>query len=182
MTGFLKLIIGPMYSGKTTAIINIYKSLIQENKRNIVINYIDDKRYDNTLLSSHDRVKIPCLQMRNITDIFSFSSLERTEVVLINEGQFFNDLKESVVKLVNMGKYVYVCGLDGDFRRKKFGQIIDLIPFCDEIEKLYSKCHICSKKAPFTKRITQEEGQVVIGSSNYVPLCRSCYDNYSFKK
>ena len=70
MTGFLKLIIGPMYSGKTTAIINIYKSLICENKSNIVINYIDDKRYDDKLLSSHDKVKIPCLQMRNITDIF----------------------------------------------------------------------------------------------------------------
>ena len=80
------------------------------------------------------------------------------------------------------GKYVYVCGLDGDFRRKKFGQMLDLIPFCDEVDKLYSKCHICSGKAPFTKRITQEEGQVVIGSSNYVPLCRNCYDNYSVKK
>ena len=182
MTGFLKLIIGPMYSGKTTAIINIYKTLILSKTKHLVINYYEDKRYDEKLLSSHDKVKIPCLQMRNLTDIFSFSSLKKTEVVLINEGQFFNDLKDSVIKLVNMGKYVYVCGLDGDFKREKFGQILDLIPFCDEIEKLYSTCHICSKKAPFTKRITQEEGQVVIGSSNYIPLCRGCYDNYSIKK
>tara|TARA_B100001063_G_C16775090_1_gene564623 strand:+ start:5314 stop:5862 length:549 start_codon:yes stop_codon:yes gene_type:complete len=182
MTGFLKLIIGPMYSGKTTALINIYKSLISQNKNHMVINYIDDKRYHDTLLSSHDKVKIPCLQMRNITDIFSFTSLEKIDVILINEGQFFDDLKKSVIKLVNMGKYVYVCGLDGDFRRNKFGQILDLIPFCDEIEKLYSICHNCSNKAPFTKRITEEEGQVVIGSSNYVPLCRNCYDNCLMKK
>ena len=180
MTGFLKLIIGPMYSGKTTKIITIYNKLKQKNP--IVINYYEDKRYDDKLLSSHDKVKIPCIQLKNISQIFENEKLSNTKFVLINEGQFFTDLKESVTKLVNMGKCVWICGLDGDFKRKKFGKMLDLIPFCDEVEKLYSICHNCSKKAPFTKRITEEEGQVVIGSSNYVPLCRNCYDNYLMKK
>ena len=180
MTGFLKLIIGPMYSGKTTKIINIYYTLEKTNP--MVINYYEDKRYDDKLLSSHDQVKIPCIQLKNISQIFTNPNLCDVNNILINEGQFFNDLKQSVIKLVNMGKSVWVCGLDGDFKREKFGEMLDLIPFCDEIEKLYSTCHICSKKAPFTKRITQEEGQIVIGSSNYVPLCRNCYDNYCMKK
>ena len=180
MTGFLKLIIGPMYSGKTTKIINIYNKLKQQNP--IVINYYEDKRYDKSLLSSHDKVMIPCIQLKKISQILKNENFNHTDIVLINEGQFFTDLKESVIKLVNMGKSVWVCGLDGDFERKKFGQMLDLIPFCDEVEKLYSICYNCSKKASFTKRITEEEGQIVIGSSNYVPLCRNCYDNYLMKK
>ena len=67
-----------------------------------------------------------------------------------------------------MGKYVYVCGLDGILEEEVSD--IDLIP-CEDRKTIFKMSYLF-KKAPFTKRITQEEGQVVIGSSNYVPLCR----------
>jgi thymidine kinase len=77
----------------------------------------------------------------------------------------------------NHHKSVYICGLDGDFKRQKFGQILDLIPYCNRVEKLNSLCAICKNGKPgiFSHRITQEKDQVVIGSDNYQPLCRTCY-------
>jgi thymidine kinase len=98
-------------------------------------------------------------------------------VILINEGQFFPDLFEFVNKLLINEKQIYVCGLDGDFERKKFGQIIDLIPLCDKIEKLTSLCSICKngKKGIFSMRLSNEKEQTIVGSENYIPVCRECY-------
>jgi hypothetical protein len=62
--------------------------------------------------------------------------IANSKVILINEGQFFPDLLNFVNELLKYNKKIYICGLDGDFERKKFGQIIDLIPLCDKVEKL----------------------------------------------
>ena len=77
-----------------------------------------------------------------------------------------------------MGNKVYVCGLDGDFQRKKFGQILDLIPLCDKVTKLTSLCSICKngKAGIFSMRLTVETCQTLVGSDNYIPVCRECYD------
>jgi thymidine kinase len=102
-----------------------------------------------------------------------------SRVILINEGQFFPDLEEFVKKILLNDKKVYICGLDGDFERKKFGQILDLIPLCDKVTKLTSLCSICKNGTPgiFSKRITSEKEQTVVGSDNYIPVCRKCYNN-----
>ena len=65
---------------------------------------------------------------------------------LINEGQFFENLYETVLNLVEKhNKQVYVCGLDGDFKRNKMGEILDLIPISDKVVKLKSRCSICGE-------------------------------------
>jgi thymidine kinase len=89
------------------------------------------------------------------------------------------DLFIYVVHLLKMGNKVYVCGLDGDFQRKKFGQILDLIPLCDKVTKLTSLCSICKngKQGIFSMRLTVETCQTLVGSDNYIPVCRDCYDN-----
>jgi thymidine kinase len=110
-------------------------------------------------------------------NLSGISRYENYDVVLINEGQFFPDLYDVVDVLVNIdGKRVHICGLDGDFKRQKFGGILDLIPLCDAVTKLRSNCTNCPNKALFSHRITNETEQVVIGSFNYVPLCRGCYN------
>jgi thymidine kinase len=102
-----------------------------------------------------------------------------SEVILINEGQFFPDLEEFVRLLLNDGKKVYICGLDGDFERKRFGTILDLIPLCDKVTKLTSLCSLCKNGTPgiFSMRLTNEKDQTVVGSDNYIPVCRKCYSN-----
>ena len=178
-TGYLKIILGCMYSGKTSSLIRIYKYNKIAGIKTEVINYIDDNRYDPVKMSTHDGIKIDCLKFKNLNELFDKESdlIEKTDSFIINEGQFFNDLYDVVNKLVNeYHKVVYVGGLDGDFKMKKFGQILDLIPISDSVEKLTAICSLCKKKAAFTKRITKETVQTMIGGADkYIPVCRNCH-------
>ena len=187
-TGYLELFIGSMYSGKSTRLVDIYKQCKFCNIPVTVINHIIDKRYDNELLSTHDQVKIPCLQASELNDLWNNNGYENKDlcahnavrdsnVILINEGQFFPDLYDAVVDMLKYNKKVYICGLDGDFERKKFGQILDLIPMCDKVTKLTSLCSQCKDGTPgiFSMRLTNETAQTVVGSDNYIPVCRKCY-------
>jgi thymidine kinase len=187
-TGYLELFIGSMYSGKSTRLVDIYKQCKFCNIPVTVINHIIDKRYDNELLSTHDQVKIPCLQASELNDLWNNNGYEKkdlwahnavrdSDVILINEGQFFPDLYDVVVDMLNCNKKIYICGLDGDFERKKFGQILDLIPLCDKVTKLTSLCSQCKNGTPgiFSMRLTNETAQTVVGSDNYIPVCRKCY-------
>jgi thymidine kinase len=191
--GYLELIIGPMYSGKTSKLLEIYKQCKFCNISVAVINHSLDKRYHESMLSSHDKIMVPCLNVDNLTNIWynngeidliefadksGYKLIRESEVILINEGQFFNDLHNVVNDMLKNNKVVYVCGLDGDFERKKFGQILDLIPLCDKVNKLTSLCSSCKNGTPgiFSMRITNEKEQTVIGSENYLPVCRMCYD------
>ena len=200
---YLELIIGPMFSGKTSRLVEVYKQCQFCNIDVAVINHNIDNRYDEELLSTHDKVKIPCIKTEKLRDVYFNNeslSLEndiienipriqdklkiaRSSVILINEGQFFDDLYEVVVEMLQCGKKVYVCGLDGDFERKKFGQILDLIPLCDKVEKLTSLCSLCKNgtRGIFSMRLTQETEQTVVGSDIYIPVCRKCYESKSSK-
>ena len=188
---YLELFLGCMYSGKTSKLVDIYKQCKFCNINVAVINHCFDKRYDDTLLSTHDKVMIPCIQTTKLKDIWYYGNesepiltrlddsvkLINSDVILINEGQFFEDLYPAVKHMLAHGKKIYVCGLDGDFERNKFGQILDLIPLCDKVTKLTSLCSLCKNGTPgiFSKRITSEKEQTVIGSDNYIPVCRAHY-------
>ena len=196
-SAYLEIILGGMYAGKTSRIVEIYKQCKFCNISVVVINHSIDTRYDEELLSTHDKIKIPCIRTEilfnlladnnvdkncdiqfipRISDVFKIIS---SDVILINEGQFFPDLEKFVKQMLEHGKKIYVCGLDGDFERKKFGQILDLIPLCDKVTKLTSLCSLCKDGTPgiFSKRITMETEQTIVGSTNYIPVCRKCYEN-----
>jgi len=193
-TGYLEIFIGPMYALKTSELIKLYKQCTFCNIPVVVINHSDDLRYHNSMLSSHDKIMIPCIQTMKIADVWNNinntnntdvdKSLENhlkirsSDVILINEAQFFPDLYDCVIDMLNKGKKIYISGLDGDFQRRKFGQMLDLAPLCDKITKLTALCSICKDGTPgiFTLRITAETQQMLIGSDNYIPVCRKCYD------
>ena len=176
--GYLEIILGPMFAGKTTKLIEKYRECAFLMKKVCVIYYEEDKRYDEEKLSSHDLVKIDSTNLKHISDIFSNDEMMESEIFLINEGQFFPDLYPSVKKLVDeLHKTVYVYGLDGDYKREKFGDILDLIPICNKVKKLTALCNMCKDgtKAYFTKRLTNETEQKLIGYDNYFAVCRNCY-------
>jgi len=194
--GYLELILGPMFSGKSSRIVEIYKQCEFCNISVAVINHTIDNRYDDELLSTHDKVKIPCMKTERLMDLWNESidledeltnipqvqqkiKVATSKVILINEEKFFPDLEDFVRLLLNNGKKIYICGLDGDFERKKFGNILDLIPLCDKVTKLTSLCSLCKNGTPgiFSMRLTNETDQTVVGSDNYIPVCRKCYSN-----
>jgi hypothetical protein len=133
--------------------------------------------------------------LRELSDIWNYNNVEepfsekaenhlqirRATVILINEGQFFLDLYECVIDMLKEKKQVYICGLDGDFERKRFGSILELIPICDNVTKLKALCSLCKNGTPgiFSLRLSNEKQQMLIGSDNYIPVCRNCYDENS---
>ena len=176
---YLEIILGPMFSGKTGFLVDIYRKAKFCNNKVIVINYIEDTRYSLTELSTHDKVMIPCIQTKTLCELnVNFKDkIDQAEIILINEGQFFKDLFKWVSNLVETtNKRIYVCGLDGDFKQEKFGEILDLIPISDKTRKLNALCAVCKDgtPAPFSFRCSQEKEQMVIGSDNYIPVCRKC--------
>ena len=190
--GYLELILGPMFSCKTSTLLEIYKKCKFCNITVSIINHAIDKRYHDTMVSTHDKIMAPCIQANKLSEIWlndnidnelvdndSYTLLQNSDVILINEGQFFPDLYEVVVDMLNKNKKVYICGLDGDFERKKFGSVLDLIPLCDKVTKLTSLCSLCKDGTPgiFSMRLTKEREQTVVGSENYIPVCRKCYTN-----
>ena len=143
------------------------------------------------MLSTHDKTMIPCIQTTSLNNLWNYSNsedsynemadnhiqLRSSQVILINEAQFFSDLSDIVQDMLKEGKQVYLSGLDGDFQRKRFGSLLDLIPLCDKVTKLTSLCNICKNGEPgiFSMRLTNETQQTLIGSDNYIPVCRACY-------
>jgi thymidine kinase len=139
------------------------------------------------MLSTHDKQMIPCILANTIEQAVHRhrDEIAQAKTILINEGQFFPDIETEVRRLVEQEhKRVYICGLDGDFNRKPIGELLHLIPFSDHITKLKSLCSLCRDGTPgvFSFRITNETDQVIIGSSNYLPLCRGCYQRETRNK
>jgi thymidine kinase len=185
--GYLELILGPMFSGKTSTLKKLYDQCMYCNIPVMVINYEADNRYcDSSFMSTHDKIMIPCVKGLSILEILEKNKekVNDSEVILINEGQFFKDI-DTVIHLVeDLHKRVYICGLDGDFKKNKIGSLLDLIPHCDNVYKLKSLCSECrdGKSGLFSYRITGETDQVVIGVENYKPVCRACFERLSNNK
>tara|TARA_B100001059_G_scaffold15681_1_gene12830 strand:- start:2248 stop:2865 length:618 start_codon:yes stop_codon:yes gene_type:complete len=188
-SGYLKVILGSMFSGKTTELNKEYRRFASCGYECLFVNHESDKRYNSNdkQTATHDGFLINSLNIGStLLDFFKKDGyLDRYDVLFINEGQFFEDLYDFVDYAVNKKKKrVYVCGLDGDYKRKKFGSILDIIPLCDDVVKLKALCKNCTfKEGIFTFRLSDEKEQTVIGADNYISLCRNCYNVRStFKK
>lgn len=169
-----------MYSGKTTELMRQCKSLSSIDKKVLVVNHKFDVRCKDAV-KSHDNHTLKALKVKRLADIDE-RLIEEHDVIAIDEAQFFEDL-HSFVKFYET-KYIIVAGLSGDYKRQKFGQILDLIPYADNVQKLSAYCKICNDGtlAHFTKRITSNTELVVIGAqTEYMAVCRKHYlDNYPF--
>ena len=171
----LKLILGCMYSGKTTEIIRIVNSLKHINEIPIIIKPKIDDRYSVDKISTHNKQEYNCLTLNSLEDLVNINE----NYIIIEEAQFFTNLYEFVKKIVDeYNKNVIVVGLDGDSDRKNFGDIHKLLPICDDIVKLKAYCSICKDGTIgiFSKRISDKKNQILVGSDgDYIAVCRKCY-------
>jgi len=167
----LNLIIGPMFSGKTTELLRIAKRLQSINLKVLLLNYYEDTRYSNSEMSTHDKDGLPCTFIKHFDNL----NYDEYDVICINEAQFFSKLVPFCKKVLSKNKTLYVSGLDGDYKQEKFGEILDLVPLCDTITKLNAFCKICKDgtAAHFTKRLVTNKTQKLIGTDEYIPVCRT---------
>ncbi|KAM7506351.1 hypothetical protein LguiB_005255 [Lonicera macranthoides] len=145
-----------------------------------VIKSNKDTRYGLDSIVTHDGEKLPCWALPNLSS-FRLSigpdAYDKLEVIGIDEAQFFEDLYDFCSKAADHdGKTVIVAGLDGDYLRRRFGSVLDIIPIADSVTKLTARCEVCGKRASFTLRKTEEtKTEVIAGADVYMPVCRKHY-------
>ena len=198
-----------MFAGKSTYLINkVYELLCNGARASeiLLINHSRDTRYDttNTNICTHDGNKYKAISTNNLqTIIHSIINIPIDDTttnitnkyshikhILIDEGQFFDDLFIAIKTLIlseygnnkkqtntqdnQDKKYIYICGLDGDFKQEPFAnsRILDLIPYTTQLIKLNARCYICNKTAPYTKRIINCNDTILVGGADmYQPSC-----------
>ena len=177
--GYLEIIIGPMWSGKTSRLLDLYTQYQVCEIPVVLINYLGDRErgVEAGQLKTHDGRCAECHSVERLDEIPS-SILTSARAVLINEAQFFPDAVEGITRMVeSMGKRVHAAGLDGDFMRRPFGDWLSLLPLSDEVVKKRAFCRGCKQQqAPFSHRIAESQDVQLIGAADsYQPLCRRCF-------
>tara|TARA_Y100000591_G_scaffold322061_1_gene337887 strand:- start:4820 stop:5374 length:555 start_codon:yes stop_codon:yes gene_type:complete len=184
MPGKLELIYGPMFSGKTTKLIERFNDLKKFSKC-LCINYALDNRYSKNKIVSHDQVKMDCIIITNFQELFSeknFNNFIEAQWILVNEAQFFSNLKiwtEFCIKILN--KNLIVSGLDLDYKQNQFGELLDLKKMATQIYKMSGKCGNtnCRNLSEFSHRVSYNKELIFIGSNEYIALCKNCYKMYN---
>jgi thymidine kinase len=177
----LDLYIGPMFAGKSSSIIGILRRHAFIGRRTICFTSSLDKRYNSEgSIVSHDQVQYPAKALGLLLPELDTDEFCHAHSVVVEEAQFFSDLKEFVLAAVETyGKHVICVGLDGDAERRPFGQLLDLIPFADSVVKFKALCSRCSDgtDAIFTHRTAgPSETQISVGAAEeYEALCRKHY-------
>lgn len=174
------MIVGPMFAGKTTTLLRRIQSERSNGRSVAIIKSNKDTRYGLDSIVTHDGVKLPCWALANLSSFrqkFGHDAYDKLDVIGIDEAQFFEDLYDFCRDAADRdGKTVIVAGLDGDYLRRSFGSVLDIIPLADSVTKQTAQCELCGKHALFTLRKTEETQTEVIGGADvYMPVCRQHY-------
>ena len=178
--GEIQVIYGPMFSGKTTELLRRIRRFKVRNDVCLLLKTKDN--WDCEVVATHDSFnRLEAISCENLFE--KREEAERSEVLGIDEGQFFEDLIPFCELMASLGKIVIVACLDSDYRREPFGSICELIAKSEKVTKLSSICHYCKENAAFTARISLETAVRVLGSSEkYRPVCRICYFSLETRK
>jgi thymidine kinase len=173
--GWIEVICGSMFSGKTEELIRRLKRAKIANLKVEIFKPAIDVRYDEIKIVSHDENAIPSTPIDNSQKILLMA--QDVDVVGIDEAQFFDDEIANVCdELALRGVRVIVAGLDMDFMAKPFGQMPFLMAKADYVTKLHAICMKCGSIANYSYRIIPAEEQIMLGAKNaYEPRCRVCF-------
>lgn len=175
--GWIELICGSMFSGKTEELIRrLRRAQIGRQKVQCFKPIIDD-RYSKDHVMSHDSSKVPSTVVEKAWQVLE-SVDDNTRVVGIDEVQFFDDsIVQVAQKLANRGVRVIIAGLDMDFRGSPFGPMPTLLAVSEYVTKLSAICVVCGGPASRTQRTGSSSERVVVGSKDiYEARCRFCHD------
>jgi thymidine kinase len=174
-TGWIEVITGCMFSGKTEELIRRLRRAQIAKQAVVIFKPRIDTRYSANHIVSHNEQLLPSMVIDNPKEILKEG--KNAQVVGIDEAQFFApELVDVCEQLASMGKRVIVAGLDQDYRGKPFEPIPHLLSVAEYITKTLAICMICGNPADRTQRITNENQLVVVGAQNhYEARCRKCF-------
>ena len=179
----IEIILGCMFSGKSTELLRRIGRYESIGKNVLLVNHTNDIRTDNSV-ETHNNLKHTAIKLTRLTEIWSLPDFKKYDVIGIDEAQFFSDLYDFVHNIEHFNKTIIVAGLDGDYKRQPMGQILKLIPLCDEVIKLTAMDMKDKDGTPaiFTKRIVGNREQILIGGADsYIAVSRKNYFDYEPK-
>jgi thymidine kinase len=173
--GFIEVICGSMFSGKTEELIRRLKRARIAKQKVEIFKPSIDVRYHESNVISHDENAITSTPVASASEILFYAG--NAEVVGIDEAQFFdNELVSVCNKLASMGVRVIVAGLDMDYLGNPFGPMPELLATAEYVTKVHAICMKCGNLAHHSHRIINSDKLVVLGETDsYEPLCRVCY-------
>ncbi len=182
-SGWIEIITGPMYSGKSEELIRRIRRVKIAKKNVKVFKPIIDNRYSNDNVVSHSGDSIEAIPVDHPEELYDRLD-DDTEVVAIDEIQFFSEeIVEIIETLADEGMRVIVAGLDRDFKNEPFTPVPELLAKAEYIEKLHAICLQCGDPATRTQRLIDGEPAsyndplILIGATeNYEARCRSCHE------
>lgn len=177
--GYLEMIVGPMFAGKTSALLSIIRRYNFIGYKSFAVTHSSDTRYSDTaVLVSHNKEQLPAYATDTLTPVREHPDYANSQVIAIEEAHFFGDLYDFVLHAVEKDKKnVIVVGLNGDYLRKPIGQLSLLYPLADSIHKIDALCAYCPRptNAIFTKRraAVKTDSQILVGGADtYEAVCR----------
>ena len=176
INGWVEVICGSMFSGKTEELIRRVKRTQFANQKMILFKPEIDKRYSEEDVVSHQGTAARAVMVANASEILDLVTDER--IVAIDEAQFFDEGIVAVCsELANRGIRVICAGLDMDYLGNPFGPMPALLSVAEYVTKVHAICVSCGNLAQFSYRFSDESGQVLVGAvERYKPLCRSCFN------
>jgi len=174
--GFIEVITGSMFSGKTEELIRRLKRVRYANQKVQIFKPQIDTRYHETEVVSHDANRIMSTPVSSSQNILLLTG--DYDVIAIDEAQFFdNGLPEVCRILANKGTRVIVAGLDMDFTGKPFGPMPAIMADAEYITKLHAICMQCGNLASYSYRLVQNDKTILLGETeSYEPRCRVCFN------
>ena len=175
--GWVEVICGPMFSGKSEELIGrVTRSQIARIPVQVFKPQLDSRYADHEVVS-HSALRFEALPVDGSLELLR-SIRDSTQVIGIDEGQFFDDgLVDIVDNLAAKGKQVIIAGLDTDYLRRPFEPIPTLSDRAEYVTKMLAVCHRCGGVGMYTQRIVQSDDLVVLGAQDaYEARCRMCYD------
>ena len=174
------VIIGPMFSGKTTELLRLFNRALIAKRKTILIKYSNDNRYNKTYIVTHDKsMSAKAMNCIKLNDLKEYIIMEKVEDIFIDELQFYEDNVSFCEDMINNnGCTVTASMLSGTFQRKQFSTNAgELLSKAETITQLDSICGLCHRDgASYTMRLNDNKDEVVIGGDDmYVAVCRDCF-------
>ncbi len=175
--GWIEVVCGPMFSGKSEELIRRLRRAEIARQRVQIFKPGIDERYSHDHIVSHSELKIRSEGVKSATEFRQRLDI-RTEVVGIDEAQFLGmEIIEAVLNLADMGKRIIIAGLDTDYLGRPFHPMPELLAIADEITKTLAICMQCGNPAKHTQRLVANEDLIVVGAAGmYEARCRRCFE------
>lgn len=183
MSGKLTIIVGPMYSGKTTELLSFLEIYKLGRKKTLLFKPALDVRYGVDVVRTHSGLEAQAVSVERSKNMLPHLK-EKVDAVFIDEVQFFDkDLVRIVRKLLDENVNVFCAGLDMTFKQNPFETTMLLLALADEVIKKKAVCHLCGEhNATLSYKISDGDAEIDVGGKEkYIAVCRDCYNSMVVK-